>query len=111
MNELDMRKQTADEVYALRSRAESAEAECNRLRSLMPPDDERSPCAVGEASWSVFAGRVVEERDRLRERVRLAEDHIAHMATLGCRGIACSEHTQCASCYARQVLRASKGGE
>ncbi len=40
--------------------------EIERLKSLMPPD-ERGPGFVGQGSWSVFAEKVVAERDALRE--------------------------------------------
>lgn len=40
--------------------------EIERLKSLMPPD-ERGPGFVGQGSWSVFAEKVVAERDALCE--------------------------------------------
>ena len=40
--------------------------EIERLKGLMPPD-ERGPGFVGQGSWSVFAEKVVAERDALRE--------------------------------------------
>lgn len=42
--------------------------EIERLKGLMPPD-ERGPGFVGQGSWSVFAEKVVAERDALREEV------------------------------------------
>ena len=36
--------------------------EIERLKGLMPPD-ERGPGFVGQGSWSVFAEKVVAERD------------------------------------------------
>ena len=66
--------------------------------------------ASAEGSWMARALDAERERDRLRERVRLAEGHIAHMATLGCRGVACSDARPCASCYAREASRASSAG-
>ena len=44
------------------------EQEVERLKGLMPPD-ERGPGFVGQGSWSVFAEKVVAERDALREEV------------------------------------------
>lgn len=45
-----------------------ANKEIERLRGLMPPD-ERGPGFVGQGSWSVFAEKVVAERDALREEL------------------------------------------
>jgi len=42
--------------------------EIERLKVLMPPD-ERGPGFVGQGSWSVFAEKVVAERDALREEL------------------------------------------
>ena len=42
--------------------------EIERLKGLMPPD-ERGPGFVGQGSWSVFAEKVVAERDALREEL------------------------------------------
>ena len=47
--------------------------EIERLKSLMPPD-ERGPGFVGQGSWSVFAEKVVAERDALRGEVRFLKD-------------------------------------
>ena len=47
--------------------------EIERLKGLMPPD-ERGPGFVGQGSWSVFAEKVVAERDAALEKVsELAE--------------------------------------
>lgn len=43
--------------------------EIERLKGLMPPD-ERGPGFVGQGSWSVFAEKVVAERDAAQERVK-----------------------------------------
>lgn len=43
--------------------------EVDRLRRLLPPDCERSGGGVSQGSWSVFAEKVVEERDALAARV------------------------------------------
>ena len=42
--------------------------EIERLRGLMPPD-ERGPGFVSQGSWSVFAEKVLAERDAAMERV------------------------------------------
>ena len=42
--------------------------EIERLKGLMPPD-ERGPGFVGQGSWSVFAEKVVAERDALRDEI------------------------------------------
>ena len=44
------------------------EQEVERLKGLMPPD-ERGPGFVGQGSWSVFAEKVVAERDAALEKV------------------------------------------
>jgi regulator of replication initiation timing len=43
--------------------------EIDRLRKLVPPETERGPGFVGQGSWSVFAEKVVEERDELRDEL------------------------------------------
>jgi hypothetical protein len=40
-----------------------------RLEKLVPPESERGPGFVGQGSWSVFAEKVVEERDELRDEL------------------------------------------
>lgn len=44
--------------------------EIDRLRKLVPPETERGPGFVGQGSWSVFAEKVVEERDAAREGMK-----------------------------------------
>jgi chromosome segregation ATPase len=44
--------------------------EIDRLRMLVPPESERGPGFVGQGSWSVFAEKVVEERDAAREGMK-----------------------------------------
>lgn len=44
--------------------------ENDRLRKLVPPESERGPGFVGQGSWSVFAEKVVAERDELRIEVQ-----------------------------------------
>ena len=44
--------------------------EIDRLRKLVPPEAERGPGFVGQGSWSVFAEKVVEERDAAREGMK-----------------------------------------
>ena len=41
-----------------------------RLEKLVPPESERGPGFVGQGSWSVFAEKVVAERDAAQERVK-----------------------------------------
>jgi len=41
-----------------------------RLEKLVPPESERGPGFVGQGTWSVFAEKVVEERDEAKERVQ-----------------------------------------
>lgn len=43
--------------------------ENDRLRKLVPPETERGPGFVGQGSWAVFAEKVVEERDELRDEL------------------------------------------
>ena len=46
-----------------------------RLEKLIPPDSERGPGFVGQGSWSVFAEKVVAERDDARYELNaLCED-------------------------------------
>lgn len=40
-----------------------------RLEKLVPPEPERGPGFVGQGSWSVFAEKVVAERDELRDEL------------------------------------------
>ena len=40
------------------------------LEKLVPPESERGPGFVGQGSWSVFAEKVVAERDEAQEEVR-----------------------------------------
>jgi hypothetical protein len=44
--------------------------EIDRLRMLVPPESERGPGFVGQGTWSVFAEKVVEERDAAREGMK-----------------------------------------
>jgi hypothetical protein len=44
--------------------------EIDRLRMLVPPETERGPGFVGQGTWSVFAEKVVEERDAAREGMK-----------------------------------------
>ena len=49
--------------------------ENDRLRKLVPPEFERGPGFVGQGSWSVFAEKVVAERDEARDDLNtLCED-------------------------------------
>lgn len=53
-------------TQALCDALDKARAEIARLTRLMPPS-ERGPGIIGEGSWSVFAAKVLEERDEARE--------------------------------------------
>jgi len=52
--------------------------EIERLKVLMPPD-ERGPGFVGQGSWSVFAEKVVAERDALREELAEKDKEIERL--------------------------------
>jgi len=43
--------------------------EIDRLRMLVPPETERGPGFVGQGRWSVYAEKVVAERDELRDEL------------------------------------------
>ena len=47
-------------------------SEVERLRAILPPEQERGQGIVGEGSWAVFAERVVAERDAAQEQARQA---------------------------------------
>jgi hypothetical protein len=61
-----------EEVKALEAELVAAIARAERAEKLLPPDT-RGEGGVGQGSWSVFAGRVVEERDAARERIAALE--------------------------------------
>jgi hypothetical protein len=66
--------------------------EIDRLRKLVPPESERGPGFVGQGSWSVFAEKVVEERDAAREGMKqLLEEKIEFRDELSslCEEIRC----------------------
>jgi DNA repair exonuclease SbcCD ATPase subunit len=44
------------------------------LEKLIPPETERGPGFVGQGSWSVFAEKVVAERDAAQDRVKQLVD-------------------------------------
>jgi hypothetical protein len=46
--------------------------EVERLRAILPPEQERGQGIVVEVPWAVFAERVVAERDTAREQARQA---------------------------------------
>jgi DNA repair exonuclease SbcCD ATPase subunit len=49
--------------------------ENDQLRKLVPPEPERGPGFVGQGSWSVYAEKVVAERDEARDDLNtLCED-------------------------------------
>jgi len=57
-----------NELY--RRDAQDNRYENEHLRKLIPPDSERGPGFVGQGNWSVFAEKVVAERDAAQERVK-----------------------------------------
>ena len=57
-----------NELY--RRDAQDNRYENEHLRKLIPPDSERGPGFVGQGTWSVFAEKVVEERDAAREQIK-----------------------------------------
>lgn len=57
--------------------------EIERLKGLLPPD-ERGPGFVGQGSWSVFAEKVVAERDFLRNQI---DEYIALIEDLRKKGV------------------------
>jgi hypothetical protein len=59
------------------------ELEIQRLKGLLPPD-ERGPGFVGQGSWSVFAEKVVAERDFLRNQI---DEYIALIEDLRKKGV------------------------
>ena len=50
--------------------------EIDRLRKLVPPASERGPGFVGQGSWSVFAEKVVAERDEARDEINILCEEI-----------------------------------
>ena len=47
-----------------------------RLEKLIPPEAERGPGFVGQGTWSVFAEKVVEERDEARDEINILCEEI-----------------------------------
>lgn len=72
-----MENRTFYEGHVLIDLANALE-EIERLKSLMPPD-ERGPGFVGQGSWSVFAEKVVAERDALREQLEESNKEIERL--------------------------------
>lgn len=70
-------------IDGLNTRMNEKDAEIERLKGLMPPV-ERGPGFVGQGSWSVFAEKVVGERDFLRNQI---DEYIALIEDLRKRGI------------------------
>lgn len=66
------------EIGRLNIRLNERDKEIERLKGLMPPD-ERGPGFVGQGSWSVFAEKVVEERDALREELAAKDKEIERL--------------------------------
>ena len=57
-------------------------SEVQRLNKILPPDP-RGQGFVGEGSWSVFAMKVVEERDALAEKCALQDKLIDELKEKG----------------------------
>ena len=60
-----LRKENAEQAQRMKEILLKAE----RLEKLVPPEIERGPGFVGQGSWSVYAEKVVEERDELRDEL------------------------------------------
>jgi len=63
----DENERLAKENEFYRRDAQDNRYENEHLRKLIPPDSERGPGFVGQGTWSVFAEKVVAERDYLQE--------------------------------------------
>jgi len=63
----DENERLAKENELYRRDAQDNRYENEHLRKLIPPDSERGPGFVGQGNWSVFAEKVVAERDYLQE--------------------------------------------
>ena len=57
-----------NELY--RRDAQDNRYENEHLRKLIPPETERGPGFVGQGTWSVFAEKVVAERDYLQDALK-----------------------------------------
>lgn len=56
-------------------RMQDLSQKADRLEKLVPPETERGPGFVGQGSWSVYAEKVVAERDEARDELNtLCED-------------------------------------
>jgi DNA repair exonuclease SbcCD ATPase subunit len=60
-----LQKQIEEQNLRMQDLSQKAE----RLEKLIPPETERGPGFVGQGTWSVFAEKVVEERDELRDEL------------------------------------------
>jgi hypothetical protein len=104
------------EVEHYGSRIAALEAEVERLLRLMPPTAGHHDPGVGAGSWSVFAEKVVAERDRLLEGLREHRDYMREQV-----GQCCSYEVYVVGCHECAWMRAvvrrldalldSKGGE
>lgn len=67
--EVERLKETLFEVRTESAKIDNERLlEIQRLKALVPPEVERSGGGVSQASWSVFAEKVVEERDEAIEQ-------------------------------------------
>lgn len=69
----ELQKQIEEQNQRMQDLLQKAE----RLEKLVPPELERGPGFVGQGNWSVFAEKVVEERDRALDEVKRLGAEIA----------------------------------
>lgn len=70
---VDTPRPGAKRVQDLQRAALDLSVENERLAKLVPPEPERGPGFVGQGTWSVFAEKVVAERDEAREEIRILQ--------------------------------------
>jgi hypothetical protein len=82
--------------------------EVSRLENALPPT-ESSPGAVGEGTWSVFAQRVVAEREEAREHVRqmslLLKDQATELQIATMRAQMLEDESDEVDAHVRALLR------
>ena len=71
-----------EDVAKLTVDRDAAQAEVERLKRMLPPTAHTGVRnGPGEGSWSVFAGKVVEERDEAREEVERLNAEVKRLTT------------------------------
>jgi phage shock protein A len=65
----DVNHQLQKELFEQNQLMNELFLKAERLEKLVQPDPERGPGFVGQGTWSVFAEKVVEERDELRDEL------------------------------------------